>query len=110
MHSLQADCILLVAAEDATSDVTAAEFDTVWRKMIPESRRASMESTHATQHYHEFVASQGHVGGMDIATLATMDSAAGVAFTSVSDSEACSLVFCGACTFYADMLVHTCRH
>jgi hypothetical protein len=50
--ALQADCILLIAAEDTESEVTVAEFETVWQAMMPEASSRPSTSTEAAGAVH----------------------------------------------------------
>jgi hypothetical protein len=122
---MQADCILLVAAEDATCDVTVAEFETVWQTMMPDNPSSHGPSSHGRASTSADAlgssmtrAQAGESGGgggesklstMDMGALATMDVTAGAAFTSASDSEArplrtCSCMLHGLRDLYASSL------
>jgi hypothetical protein len=83
---LQADCVLLVAAEDATCDVTVAEFETVWQKMMPQHPSPGTSRSSACYLPAES-SSHGKLSAMDMDALATMDASAGAAFTSASTSD-----------------------
>lgn len=87
---MQADCVLLVAPEGASCDVTAAEYETVWQKMMPRhvpltpANRASSSLSRLPQ---QDGGSKSKLCRMDMAALATMDSTTGAAFTAESDND-----------------------
>lgn len=87
---MQADCILLVAPENASPDVTAPEYETVWRLLMPPDQLGTprVSSTGSRRRSGQDVNSK--MSTLDAATLGGVDTASGACFTADSD-EACTL-------------------
>ena len=80
--------MLLVASEDAKCDVTVAEFETIWHRMMPVPSASPVPGPSRTS-----LASRGDRGSqarlcaMDMSMLAAMDANTGAAFATAHDEE-----------------------
>jgi hypothetical protein len=87
----QADCILLVVAQNAEPGVTAAEYETVWRLLMPPVEDPSPRSSNVSHHGPPASAeTQSKMSTLDAATSAGTDASRGACFTAdSSDNEVC---------------------
>lgn len=94
----QADCILLVAAENSTPEVTAAEWETVWQRLMPPGSPAgsgalnpsppARRSIDAGVGVGPLLGTAGRLHSMDEMALGQIeiDAAGGLAFTADVDA------------------------
>ena len=82
---MQADCILLVAPENASPDVTAPEYETVWRLLMPPDPAGTPRASSTGSRRASGQDVNSKMSSLDAATLGGVDTSSGACFTAESD-------------------------